>query len=170
MCSHMHTHTHNTTTRPRTQTQTLTYASMHTCAHVRTCLCSWSQHHQYMGTWLQFEFVAKDDTDTGTQAADVGNRRSLLRLMRNSSARLLLSTHDAVLTVDMGNEASSRRVQEVFVSVCVRLCNWGRGRAKGREGMERVRGRRRLGMYGWVNTQEGGSRSTRVPKAAAAGI
>lgn len=77
----------------------------------------------------QFEFVAKND-DGGT--APAVSHRLLLRALSRSGSRMLLSDHDATLTVDMGSKASSRRVQEAFVSGVLRaLCSapvcWGKG-------------------------------------------
>ncbi len=87
------------------------------CKHVRTHKCSWPQPLSITSTGPcccpQFEFVTEDD---GGGTAPAGSRRSLLRALSGGGSRLLLSEHDATLTVDMGNEASSRRVQEAFVS------------------------------------------------------
>jgi len=77
----------------------------------------------------QFEFVAKNDDGS---TAPAGSHRLLLRALSRSGSRMLLSDHDATLTVDMGSKASSRRVQEAFVSGVLRaLCSapvcWGKG-------------------------------------------
>lgn len=54
--------------------------------------------------------------ENDSQSAPASSHRSVLQAM-DSSARLLLSSHDAVLTVDMGVEASRERVQVALVSV-----------------------------------------------------